>query len=76
MRLAERNIQYVLELTDNGITTGWYVKMVCGRIADDREYAPDKLPATVQRWVDTHVKESYIADHGYEEFIYILEKTA
>lgn len=83
MRLAEKNIKFVKEFVNNGITYYWYVGMKSGRTSDNRnfinyesnvsvveEYSVDRLPKTVQKYIAKHKREFLKDVDGVQEFIY------
>lgn len=83
MRLAEKNIKFVKEFVQNGITFCWFVSMMSGKNSDARdfinyengksvfgEYTADRLPKSVQKFIAKHNKEVFRDVCGVKEFIY------
>ena len=83
MRLTENNIRFVKEYTVDGITYGWYVCMKSNKVSDGRNYSAhgfelypvDKLPKTVQNFIQKHSWEiwNYYEDHEHEFTTYIYK---
>ena len=84
MRLTKNNIRFVKRLEMDGITYGWFVSMVGGRISDSREYINyadgktvateysfDRLPAAVRAFVEGHQESIFTDgnDSGFMEYI-------
>ena len=73
MRLTVNNIDFVKELTEDGISYNWFVAMKSGRICDSIHYAhydkdrrtivkeikKEDLPKTVQKFIDTHERMQF-----------------
>ena len=83
MRLAEKNIAFVKEFVQNGVTFCWFVSMKSRKNSDARdfinyengmsvfgEYTADRLPKSVQKFIAKHNKEFFLDVCGVKEFIY------
>ena len=83
MRLAEKNIKFVKEFVQNGVTFYWFVSMKSVKNCDARdftnyedgksvfgEYTADRLPKSVQKFIAKHNKKVFRDVCGVKEFIY------
>lgn len=83
MRLAEKNIKFVKEFVQNGVTFYWFVSMKSGKNCDARdftnyedgksvfgEYTADRLPKSVHKFIAKHNKKVFRDVCGVKEFIY------
>ena len=83
MILAEKNIKFVKEFVQNGVTFYWFVSMKSGKNCDARdftnyedgksvfgEYTADRLPKSVQKFIAKHNKEVFRDVCGVKEYIY------
>ena len=84
MRLAEKNIKFVKEFVQSGVTFYWFVSMKSGKNCDARdftnyedgksvfgEYTADRLQKSVQKFIAKHNKKVFRDVCGVKEFIYI-----
>ena len=88
MRLAEKNISFVKELTCDGLTYSFFVSMKSGRVSDSisyinyengktvvKEFAKDRLPVSVQKFIDKHERKEFSADTWKDqEYIHYIYK--
>lgn len=84
MRLTLNNIDFVKELTEDGISYNWFVAMKSGRMCDSIHYAHYKngvsivkeikkedLPKTVQKFIDSHERKLFDRiDARHYQYIY------
>lgn len=84
MRLTLNNIDFVKEFTYNGVTYLWDVAMKSHRICDGREfinydkngrtvvkeYKFERLPKTVQKFIQTSNSEVWTEDDEVTIYIY------
>lgn len=85
MRLTTNNIDFVKELTEDGVAYSWYVAMKSHRTSDGRhycycdkegrtivkEYRKEDLPKSVQSFIDTHKREQFSRiDARHYQYIY------
>lgn len=83
MRLTEKNIKFVKEYVQNGVTFNWFVSMKSGKNSDARdftnyedgksvfgEYSADRLPISVQKFIAKREREVFRDVCGVKEFIY------
>ena len=82
MRLAEKNIKFVKEYVQNGVTFNWFVSMKSGENSDARdftnyengksvfgEYNADRLPKSVQKFISKRERKVFRDVCGVKEFI-------
>ena len=83
MRLAEKNIKFVKEFVQKGVTFYWIVSMKSGKNCDARdftnyedgksvfgEYTADRLPKSVHKFIAKHDREVFRDVCGVKEYIY------
>ena len=83
MRLKTENIKFVKEFTYNGIAYNWVVAMKSNRNSDGRmfvnhengktilaEYPKERLPKTVQKFLNTTKREELEKRGDYITYIY------
>lgn len=78
LRLTINNIHFVKELTRDGIPYSWFVSLNGFRVSDSRsyinydengkttcliEYPKDRLPKTVQKYIEKSAREKFCPDH-------------
>ncbi len=84
MRLTTNNIEFVKELTEDGITYNWFVMLKSKNTSDSRHYAnyengrtvvreyrKEDLPKAVQSFIVSHKRELFTQiDDKHCQFIY------
>lgn len=78
MRLSINNIRFVKEMTRDGVPYCWYVSLNGFAVSDSRnfvnldengrttcliEYPKDRLPKTVQKFIEQRTREEFYPEH-------------
>lgn len=84
-RLTYNNIKFIKELTKDGVPYEYYVAMKTGnvsdgrfyaridergRVTDNKEYPFEKIPSTVQKFLENHTRELFSERDDHATYIY------